>query len=433
MGITLTMPHRREVRGQGRPRIAVFSSADVFEDFAPHYGVDQRALLKGRSEEGGNRRFISMLQREFGEVIFYHFSLAPEFAEARHETIGHLVKVLPVPSAYRWLRAACRRDWGRWQRVHDTLDSASSYAVHASWPLVRTLLRDRPDAFFLQDYSTGRFDTLLAIARVLGVPLIARHTGSAPERYRGRTTKKWTIPRAAAFIVSGHDELEMLARRYGVPRERLWVIPTPIDTTVFRPLDRAASCRAAGLAPERRYFLFVGRLEDDQKRVSALLRAFAVLASAHEEIDLLIAGDGPDGELMRRMAAELAPGRVRFFGWIAETEALVRLYNTAECLVLPSRFEGFPAVIGEAMACGAPVAGARVGGIGELVVPEETGWLFSSDDDASLRRVLALVVAHPQVAAAMRPRVRAVAEARVSPGVVGAALRGCLFAVGVLH
>jgi glycosyltransferase involved in cell wall biosynthesis len=163
------------------------------------------------------------------------------------------------------------------------LDTASSYAVHVSWPLIRTLLRDRPDAFFLQDYSSGRFDMLLVIARFLGVPLIARHSGSTPDRYTGRIAKRWTIPRAAAFIVSSHDELEMLANRHRVPRERLWVILTPIDTTVFRPFERAAACRAAGLDIARRYLLFIGRLEEDQ------------------------------------------------------TEALVRLYNTAECLVLPSR------------------------------------------------------------------------------------------------
>ncbi len=414
-----------------RPLFACFSSADVFEDFYPLYGGGQRRLLTNRDSVGGNARFFSMLQRKFGDVISYHFSLTPEFSEARHELIGHRVKVLAAPRVYRWLRAAAReRDSGRWQGARHKLDTLASYAVHASWPFIRTLLRDRPDAFFLQNYASGRFDMLLAMARLLGVPLISRHSGSTPNRYRGRTVKRWTIPRADAFIVSGRDELEMLANRYRVPRERLWVILTPIDTTMFQPLDRAAACRAMGLDPTRRYLLFAGRLEDDQKRISALLRAFAPLAAEHEGVDLLIAGDGPDSGMLRRLAA-VSPGRVRFLGWISEAEAMVQLYNAAECLILPSRYEGFPAVVGEAMACGTPVAAARVGGAGELVIQDETGWLFPPDDDDEFKLALTFVMTHPSAPAAMRPRARALAEARVASEVVATALQRCLSSVGV--
>jgi glycosyltransferase involved in cell wall biosynthesis len=423
---------RKAAARRPRPVIAYFNSADVFEDFYPSYGVDQRQLLTGPAREGGNSRFISMLQREFGDVTYYHFSLAPEFREARHDLFGHRVKVLPAPGVYKWLRAAVRgRDWGRWQRAQARLDAMLSYAVQCSWPLISALLRDRPDVLFLQDYSSGRFDVLLILARLLGVPLIARHSGSTPEGYRGRILKRWTIPRAGAFIVSSCEERDMLAGRYRVPRERLWVVLTPIDTAVFQPLDRTAACRAAGLDPARRYLLFAGRLDDEQKRVGALLRTFAMLAGQHDGIDLLIAGDGLDAGKLRREALELAPGRVRFLGWISETDALVRLYNIAECLLLPSRNEGFPAVIGEAMACGTPVAGARVGGVGELVVPEQTGWLFPPNDDDAFALALRFVMAHPEVLAAMRPRARALAEARVSPGVVAAALGRCLFSVGI--
>jgi glycosyltransferase involved in cell wall biosynthesis len=104
---------------------------------------------------------------------------------------------------------------------------------------------------------------------------------------------------------------------------------------------------------------------------------------------------------------------------------LAPLYNAAECLVLPSLHEGFPTVVGEAMACGTPVLASRVGGVGEMVLEGETGWLLTPGDDAQLRAGLGHVMSHPGLAAAMRPGVCRLAESRVSRSAVSAALRSC--------
>jgi phosphatidylinositol alpha-1,6-mannosyltransferase len=151
------------------------------------------------------------------------------------------------------------------------------------------------------------------------------------------------------------------------------------------------------------------------KRVSALLRGFAALASEHADADLLVAGDGPDrGALLRLAAAWGIAGRVRFTGWVGDGLAKSQLYNAAECLVLPSRSEGFPAVVGEAAACGTPAVAARVGGVPEIVVHGETGWLFQPGDDAALRERLAFALAHPPALARIRPAARRIAEERLS-------------------
>ena len=71
----------------GRPLIAFFDYPDVFEDFYPHYGVDQRSFAT-RWAGTGNHAFLSLLQREVGDVVWYAFSLTPELDEARHEVVG---------------------------------------------------------------------------------------------------------------------------------------------------------------------------------------------------------------------------------------------------------------------------------------------------------------------------------------------------------
>jgi glycosyltransferase involved in cell wall biosynthesis len=423
------------VRGRrARPLIAFFDYPDVFEDFYPHYGVDRRAFAT-KWAATGNHAFLSVLQREIGDVVWYVFSLARDVSEARHEVVGCRVRFLPSSWLHRclWRSFYLPRAAWRWRRAYPAYATVASYVALASWRFMRTLRRERPDAFFVQDYATGRFDMLLLIARALGIPVIAYHSGSRPERYLGRVVKRWTIRRADALIVSSRNELELLASRYGVPRGRLRVILTPIDTATFRPLDRSVACFAAGLDPARRYLLFVGRLEDRVKRVSALIRTYAALAGEYRDVDLLVVGEGPDGQRLRRLAIESAPNRVRFLGWISSAEALSCLYNAAECFVLPSRSEGFPTVVGEAMACGTPVLASRVGGVGELVIEGQTGWLTAPGDDAGLEAGLSFVLTHPQSVASMRPRVRSVAEARVSPAVVAAALRECFCGAGWQH
>jgi glycosyltransferase involved in cell wall biosynthesis len=257
------------------------------------------------------------------------------------------------------------------------------------------------------------------------VPLVAVHAGSRPDRYVGQFAKRWTIPRADVLLVSSHDELEQLVRRYRIARERAHVVLTPINVEAFSPWERREACLSAGLDPARRYLLFVGRLEDRVKCVSVLIRAFARVADERPDVDLLVVGDGPDAAELKRLATVCAAGRVSFLGWVTGAPALAPLYGAAECLVLPSRSEGFPSVIAEAMACGTPVLASRLDGVAELVVEGETGWLVPPGDEDALARQLSSVLARPEVVAAMRPHARRAAERRVSPGVVADAVRRC--------
>jgi glycosyltransferase involved in cell wall biosynthesis len=409
-----------------RPLIAFFDYPDVFEDFYPKYGIDQQQFAT-RFTAAGNHAFLTLLQREVGDVIWYSFSLKPELDEARHEVVGCRVRILPSS----WLH---RRMWNafymptaswRWRRFYPAYATAASYVSLVSWPFLSALRKDRPDFFFVQDYATGRFDVLLAIARALGVPLVAYHTGSSPDIYLGRFAKHWSIRRAECLIASGRHELDRLENDFGVPPSRVKVILTPIDIVMYRPIDRSAACTTAALDPERRYVVYVGRLDDRIKRVSALIRAFTKASVTHADVDLVIVGDGPDKKELQAQAETTAPGRVRFLGWIADACRLSALYNAAECLALPSWSEGFPTVVGEAMACGTPVLASRVGGVSELVVADRTGWLCEPGDDDALTSRLAFILAHPGQVRAMRPAARQIAEERVSPDRVSAELKAC--------
>lgn len=417
-----------------RPLIAFFDFPDVFEDFYSHYRVTQREFATCWAASG-NHAYVTVVQREIGDVVWCAFSRRPELVEERHDLVGCRVRFYRVPWFHRalwWLFYIPKPAW-RWRRYYFGYASLASYLSLLSPRFLLDLWRERPDYFFVQDYATGRFDLLILLARILGIPLIAMHSGSQPERYIAKRMKAITIRRADRLIVSSRAEGEMLVRDFAVPAERIALILTPIDMDVFHPSDRVAACRAAGLDAARRYVLFVGRLDDPVKRVSALIRCFAAAADRYSAFDLVIAGGGPDEKRLQALAREAAPGRIRFLGWVAEKGALADLYNAADLLGLPSRSEGFPTVVGEAMACGTPVLGSQVGGIGELVVEGVTGFLVAPGDDNSLAAGLARALESPVRLAGMRSEARRAAEARVSPGAVGAALAASFRAAAECH
>jgi starch synthase (maltosyl-transferring) len=174
--------------------------------------------------------------------------------------------------------------------------------------------------------------------------------------------------------------------------DRLVVIPNGIDPAPIDaspPVDRAALGVPAGdvLA------LFVGRL-DAQKDVRTLLVAAAIVAARRPDWHLAIVGDGPErDQLVRSPAASRIPsGRLH---WLGRRDDVPGLLKAADFLVLPSRWEGMPNVVLEAMAARLAVVATAVEGPEDLVLPGRTGWLVPPCDPAALASALLDASADP--------------------------------------
>src|SRR5205085_10417384 len=119
-----------------------------------------------------------------------------------------------------------------------------------------------------------------------------------------------------------------------------------------------------------------------------LLPAFARVVASAPAAHLTIVGTGPDDAALRQQAVTLGiADKVTFRGFVQNPYPLMR---AADLYVLSSRYEGFPNVALEALACGTPVVAAACPGVAELVVPGVNGWLAPPDDAAGLARALAL-------------------------------------------
>ena len=168
--------------------------------------------------------------------------------------------------------------------------------------------------------------------------------------------------RVTRYVANSRYVAQQLEQNYGRQAQVIW---PPVDTNHFRPSP------SGGVGD---YFLFSGRLIEPYKRPSLAIEAFRGLPNR-----LVIAGDGPAKEMLRRRA----PVNVSFTGHLDDRN-LVSLMQGAAAVIFPSR-DDFGLVPVEAMACGTPVIAFAGGGALETVVAGVTGELFAEQTAESLR------------------------------------------------
>jgi len=207
---------------------------------------------------------------------------------------------------------------------------------------------------------------------------------------RRQQARRLLSPFISRFVTVSDDLRRWLVDEVGVASAKVVQIINGVDTERFSPAaDRAAAKALVGLDPRSFVVGTVGRL-DPVKDQQLLLRAFAAfargMAAGGASSALVLVGAGPEEERLRSLAAELGmTDSVHFTGERRDTPELLR---AMDLFVLPSIAEGISNTILEAMASGLPVLATDVGGNGELVVENESGFLFPSGDGDRLEELL---------------------------------------------
>ncbi len=170
--------------------------------------------------------------------------------------------------------------------------------------------------------------------------------------------------------------LRDMAVSWGVPPERLLVVPNPAPD--LPPLPSRDEARAA-FGIDGPTLAFAGRI-GRQKSLEVGLAAVAQVAG----VSLLVAGDGPERAELQRCAGDLHLGeRARFLGPLPRDKVL-ELFRAADASLLSSAWENFPHAVIESLAVGTPVIATRVGGVPEVVTDGENGLLVPAGDPKAL-------------------------------------------------
>jgi len=257
------------------------------------------------------------------------------------------------------------------------------------WRALRAALREaRPDLVLSFVTETNVLTLLSSLGLALRVIVSER---SDPGRYPLGRSWSWLRRRLypAAVGVVVQTEAARAGMRRAAPGARLEVIPNPALLPEGDPL------RGPG-PPERGPFVVgLGRLARE-KGFDLLLRAFALCAPRHHGWSLVLVGDGPERAALADLAAELGlAARVRFTGLVPDPGRIVR---RAALFVMPSRYEGFPNALLEAMACGlAVIAVDCPSGPREIVDHERNGLLVPPEDPKALAAAMDRLMADEAV------------------------------------
>ena len=161
--------------------------------------------------------------------------------------------------------------------------------------------------------------------------------------------------------------------------QRITNVPNPIDTHVFCKQDQQEARLAVELPADKRLILFVSqRVTDERKGMAYFVDAIARLVAAHPEMKdntaVAILG-GHSEEVASRLALPAYP-----LGYMSDERKIVQVYNAVDAFVLPSLEDNLPNTIMEAMACGVPCVGFRVGGIPEMIDHQRNGYVAAYRD-----------------------------------------------------
>ena len=224
------------------------------------------------------------------------------------------------------------------------------------------------------------------------------------------TQKKMLFGGAVLRLIRHADRLVAIcpdigseALRENFSPEKIADIPNGVDTERFTPAGRQEKHEGK--------IIFTGAL-DYRKNVPLLIAAFKQLVDSGTRATLDIIGSGPELPRLEAMVRNFGlSGTVSFLGAFPE---IAPYLQRAQVFALPSRYEGLPNVILEAMACGLPVVATAVGGVPDIIKNGENGLLVDSGDAGALCGALRKLLEDQDLAAELGARARQTAVERFS-------------------
>ena len=277
-----------------------------------------------------------------------------------------------------------RMRWGRLDQVLQGLSADDFDLVHIHTPFVAHYAGVR--------YARRRGIPCLATYHTFFEEYLHHYVPSLPRRIGRGLARAFTRAQCADVraLVAPSEPLRQVLHEYGV-KTPVHVIPTGLPADRFRLGDGRRFRALAGLPPDRPLVTYIGRVAHE-KNIEFLVRSFAQVRKTVPGALLVIAGEGPARETLRRRVADLGlAADVHFAGYLERDTALLDCYAAAAVFVFASRTETQGLVLLEAMAQGTPVVSTAELGTRSILAPA-CGALIAEEREepfaASVVRVL---------------------------------------------
>ena len=268
-------------------------------------------------------------------------------------------------------------------------------ACHSLLRLGAGLYRCRPEIVNVH-FVRAEAAHFMLLKRLFGYKVVLSVHGSDVLMPAGRSARllPHLLPEADAITAVTQPVAERVLEYPGVDPAKIRVIPNGVDCDFW-----TASSPELDVTRRRPMVLSIGRLTP-VKGHDVLLKAFAHVRKRVPEASLVLVGDGESRAELESLAKDLSLGDAVMFTGHLPKEEVRTLLGEARVFTLPSRSEGMPLALLEAMSAGVPSVATRVGGVPEVVAPD-AGLLVPPEDYTALAAALAHVLLDPDRASAL--------------------------------
>ncbi len=238
-----------------------------------------------------------------------------------------------------------------------------------------------------------------------GIPLVStihateagRNSGiHTPEQKYVNDTEWMLTYESSEVIVNSKFMKNDLQRLFGLPYEKINVVPNGINTTAYNGVEKDYDFRRKYAMDNEKIILFMGRLVYE-KGVQHLISAMPKILAGYHDAKLIIAGKGGMIDELRSQVEAMGLGQKVYFTGYLNAKQVSKMYKCADVSVFPSTYEPFGIVALEAMLAGVPTVVSDVGGLNEIVEHRVDGMKSYAGNPNSLADSILELLLNPEL------------------------------------